>query len=212
MGQLILSNAVQALNDGGIPAERGYPAGKLRIISEPVCAVSLQSADVRTKKVTLLATVLCPAELGAPLCEETALEAGELLATQGGKCSVGACRFDGRTGLFYVEVTAEFALETPKITIGETKLTHVLAFTSWRTLDEEVTDWLNTKWNFRLEEYFPLGDSEDANPVDSFMLTHTSENGTETYSGCTWTYQRRVWDASGIKQIRLGVADEMETA
>lgn len=210
MGQLILERAVQALKEAGIPAERAAPARKMAAITGPVAAVSLQSADIRNKQLTVLTTVLSPAAPGAAVCEETALEAGEILSKLGGKCSVAKCRFDGRTGLFSVEVTALFSTEVPKITIDGKEMKHVLAFTSWRTLDDTVTDWTEAKWNFRLEEYFPMGESEDANPTLPFILTHTCENGTESYMDSTWTYQRRVWDASGIRQLRLGVAEIMD--
>lgn len=210
MGKLILSNAVQALCDAGIPARRSAPRQKMAEITTPVAAVSLKSADMRSKKVTLLATVLSPAALGMAACEEMALDVGAILESLGGKCSVGACRFEGRIGLFCTEVTGEFASQMPKITIDGTLLEHVQAFTSWRTLDDEVTDWGNAKWNFRLEEYFPMGDEEEANVAGPFTLVHTCENGTESYIDSTWTYQRRVWDASGIRQLRLGVANEMD--
>lgn len=210
MGKLILEQAVQALRDGGIPAARAMPAEKAPDISEPVAAVSLQAMDLRSKKVTVLVTVLTPAALGAAACEEAALSAGQILAELGGKCSMEACRFDGRTGLFMMEITAQFNSEVPKVTINGVELGHVLAFTSWRTLDETVTDWDNTKWNFRLEEYFPMGDDVEADPAGKFTLMHICENGSESYIDSTWTYQRKVWDASGVRQIRLGVANSMD--
>lgn len=210
MGKLILENAVQALRDGGIPADRGMPAGKMGQITGTVAAVNLGAMDMRNKKVTVLATVLTPAALGAAACEETALNAGQILTDLGGKCAVGQCGFDGQSGLFTVEVSGEFNSAVPKVLINETMLNHVLAFTSWRALDEEVTTWHNAKWNFRLEEYFPMGEDQDADPAGEFTLVHISASGTETFLKSTWTYQRRVWDASGVRQVRLGVAEETD--
>ncbi len=210
MGKLILSDAVQALRDGGIPADRAMPAGKMPAISETVAAVQLQSMDVRNQVVTVLVTVLTPVDLGAAACEEKALDAGLILGDLGGKCQVGECRFDSVMGLFVTEITGEFNSYMPKITINGTALNHVLAFTAWRTLDEENTSWSLAKWSFRLEEFFPMGESQDANPAGTFTLVHTSENGTESYIDSTWTYQRRVWTASGVRQLRLGTANEMD--
>lgn len=210
MGKLILEQAVQALQAGGIPAARAMPAARMPEITATVAAVSLQGMDLRSKKMTVLVTVLTPAHLGSAVCEEAALTAGELLSDIGGKCSADACRFDGRTGLFAVEVTAQFNSEVPKITINDVELKHVLAFTSWRTLDEEVSDWDNAKWNFRLEEYFPMGDDVEADPAGTFVLNHICQSGSESYIDSTWTYQRKVWDASGVRQIRLGVAEVMD--
>ena len=210
MSKEILNDAVAALSQAGIPARRAMPGRKMETVGSTVATVAMKAADIRNKTVTVLATVWTPSALGAAACEEAALDAGEVLAALGGKCSAEECRFDGRNGLFGVEITAQFASQTPKITINGVELKHVLAFTSWRTLDEEVTDWANAKWNFRLEEYFPMGAEEEANPVAAFTLTHVCENGTESYLESTWTYQRRVWDASGVRQIRLGVAEETD--
>ncbi len=210
MGSLIIDELVSALIDAGIVVDRGFYAGKIPWISESVAAVNLESMDLRSKKVTVLVTVLTPGKLGGPTCEDQALQVGQVLAQQGGKCTLGKCRFDPSSDMFYLEITAVFNSETPAVLIDGTRLNHVLAFTSWRTLDDEVTDWTLAKWQFRLEEYFPNGEEEYLNPVNPFTLIHLSEDGSETYTGCTWTYQKREWDASGVRQIRLGVAEEMD--
>ena len=155
--------------------------------------------------------VLSPAELGGPVCEEMALEVGEILKELGGISTVGALEFDGRGGLFLVEVLGDFLEEKPKIFQNERELTHVVAFSSWRTLDDEVTNWADAKWNFKLEEYYPIGDNEESNPYGEFTLMHVCESGSETYIGCTWTYQRRVWEASGFRQILMGQANLMDS-
>lgn len=211
MGKRILNNAVAALQQAGFATERGYPGVATAPISIPVAAVNLLAADMRSKTVTIRVSILSPEILGAAKCEEAALDAGQVLGDLGGKATVGKCRFDKKTGLYCTEVTGVFASQVPKITIGGVLLTHVLAFTSWRSLDETVTQWDQAKWNFRLEEYFPMGEEEEVLPLGEFHLTHTCENGTENYLESTWTYQRRIWDASGIRQIRLGVAKDMET-
>lgn len=210
MGRMILREVIQKLDDEGILTQRGYPSQKRRIISEPVCAVNLKQADMRSKVMTVTVRVLSPAEQGAGVCEDKAVEIGQILTDLGGKCTVGACGFDGSAGVFCTEITAEYPTQTPRIRLNGVELKHVLAFTSWRTLDEEVSDWDNAKWNFRLEEYFPMGEDEDSGTAGTFSLMHISEQGSEEYSGCTWTYQRRVWDASGVRQLRLGVADLMD--
>ena len=211
MGKQILSKAVQALQEAGFATERGYPGTDAAPIRQIAAAVNLHAADMRSKEVTLKVRILCPASLGAAACEDGALTAGQVLGDAGGKCTLGPCEFDSRLGLYCTELSALFPSQVPKITIGETALGHVLAFTSWRGLDEQTTSWADAKWNFRLEEYFPMGSEEEELPMGQFDLTHTCENGTENYLRATWTYQRRIWDASGIRQIRLGIANELET-
>ena len=208
---MILSRVVDGLCEKGIPAQRGYPVGRQRIITEPVCAVSLASAQSRSKEVRVRVQVLSPAELGGPACEETALEVGEILEQMDGKSTVGGIEFDGRAGVFSVEILADFFEERPKVFQNDTELTHAVAFTSWRMLDDEVTDWIDAKWNFRLEEYYPLDHDEELNPHGTFTLVHISEKGSETYLECTWTCQKREWDACGVRQIMLGQANLMDS-
>ena len=210
MGKLMLDNVTQALRDGGFSVERGYPAGKLAVISGPVCAVNLQQANLREQTAAALVTVLSPAEQGAAACETAALEAAQILSELGGKCSVEKCGFDGRTGLFSAQITAQFYTSIPKVTIDGQQLMRIVAFTSWRTVDDEITDLEMAPWQFRIEEFFPVGTGEEPEPSVPFMLIHICENGSQTFTECEWTYQRREWSASGIRQIRLGKAQEMQ--
>lgn len=212
MGKLNLGDVVQALADAGIPTERAFPARKLAMITEPVAAVSLKQAQMRGQTLTVQVRILSPAELGAATCEETALAAGETLTELGGDCTVEECRFDGRTGMFSVDITAQFLTEIPKVKLNGTLLQYVEAFTCWRTVDEDagVTELDQAKWYFRLEEFFPAGVDEEEEPEEPFELMHISAIGSETYCSCKWTYQRRVWGSTGIRQIRLGAAESMD--
>lgn len=211
MGQLILDNAVQALKAAGIPAERGYPGSKAAAVTVPCAAVNLQQAALRGQTLTVVVSVLSPAELGAAACEEAALNAGEVLTEQGGECTVSGCEFDGRSGLFTAQVTAKYLTAVPQVKLEGQLLQYVEAFTCWQTVDEDagITSLDDAGWNFRLEEFFPVGVKQEEGPEEPFGLIHISENGTETFYRCKWTYQRRVWGATGIRQIRLGSAEYM---
>lgn len=211
MGQLILSNVVQALCDAGINAERAYPARKLAAITEPVAAVSLKQAQLRGQTLTALVRILSPVELGGAVCEETALTAGEALTELGGDCSVEECRLEGRTGLFCVDITVQFQTEKPMVKLNGMPLQYVEAFTCWRTVDEDagVTELDDAKWYFRLEEFFPAGTELEDEPEEPFSLLHVSSIDSEMFYSCRWTYQRRIWGSTGIRQIRLGSAENM---
>lgn len=210
MGKLMLENVTAALRDAGFAVARGFPGGKMAAVSKPVCAVNLQAADLREQTATALVTVLSPAGLGASACEESALAAAQVLAELGGKCAVDACGFNGRTGLYSARITARFYTSIPKVSIDGTQLMSITAFTSWRTVDDEITDLDDAPWNFRVEEFFPVGVDEEPELDGAFTLVHTCEAGTKTFAGCTWTYQRRVWSADGVRQIRLGMAESMQ--
>ncbi len=211
MVNTILSNTVKILEDAGIVTRRGMPAGKMGTIHTPVAAVQLQAADMRQKTVMVRVRILSPAHLGAAACEEVALTAGAALRTAGGKCSVDLCQCDTGSGLFYTDIHGQFAEAVPKITINETVRGHVVSFTAWRELDSSSEELEALPWNFRLEEFFPMDEKEEEDPDGAFMLTHTCENGTETYTEAIWTSHRRQWDASGLRVIRQGVAQWMET-
>lgn len=211
MGKLILSNVMAALDGAGFPVERGYPARGVSAISGPVCAVNLLKADLREQTATALVTVLSPESLGAAACEDAALSAAAVLAELGGKCAVGQCGLNGRTGLYSMEVTAQFYTSTPMVSLEGEQLAYVTAFTCWRTVDDDIPELDDAPWNFRLEEFFPVGTEDDPGPEEPFFLIHTSANGTLTFTGCVWTYQRRVWSADGVRQIRLGMAEDMQT-
>lgn len=206
MGQLILDQAVGVLRDAGIRAERAYPGGGMPAITDIAAAVSLKEAQLRQKTVTALVTVLAPASMGAAACEEAALAAGETLRQLGAQCSVEACQFDGRTGLFSAAVTAVFA-ESVEITLGSAKLKHVVSFAAWREVDEEITDIDGVYWYFRLEEFFPWGESEEAAPGEPFTLV----NGNESYTDCRWMSQKRTTEITGIRQIREAVVGRWTT-
>lgn len=210
MGQLILEQIVQALNNAGFPAERGYPQGKARTIDQPCCAVNLHSADVSARQITARIQVVTPMELGAAVCEQAALEVAEVLNALGGQCSISACIHDSRTGLFSVDVIGTYTADKPQIWINGLELQYVQSFSVWRTLDSTVTTWSEAQWKFRLEEWIPAGQTEQSLPEESFTLVHAGEHGTETFPQATWTYRKREWAPGGIRQTRTGVADSME--
>lgn len=212
MGQLILEKVVTALKEAGIPTERGYPARKMPLLTETVAAVSLQGVSLREQTLTALVTIFAPAELGAMACEETALAAANALTAMGGSCEIAACSFDGRAGVFCEKLTATFLTAVPVVKLGDVKLQYVEAFTCWRTVDEDagITTLDDAPWNFRLEEFFPVDALEEEAPEEPFYLIHINENGSETFSECQWTYQRRVWSETGTRQIRLGTAQDMQ--
>ncbi len=210
MGKLILEKAVSVLREAGFAADRGYPAEKMIHVTGPVCAVNLLQADLRQQTATVKVMVFTPMELGGAACEETTLSAAEALSQAGGKCSVETLQVEAKQGLFSMGITAQFYTAIPKILIGEEELENVTAFTSWRGVDELITDIDHAPWCFRLEEFFPVGVEEPPEPDSPFALMHVNAQGAKIFTGCVWTYQRRVWSADGIRQIRLGQAEDMQ--
>lgn len=201
------------LNGVGVPAERATPGEKITAITQPVAAVSRKGADLEDNSETVLITMLCPSVMGAKGCEESAMEVANVLAAEGISCTVGECQFDGRTGLFCVEVTARLEEEAvveedPRVEIAleDTQLACAVSFTAWRTVDENTPDLADAVWNFQLEEFVPLGSSEETDPEEPFDLVLTSGSVQETYGQCVWIYEKRVSEGSGTRKLRTGIA------
>lgn len=207
MGQVSLDRIVALLNTGGFIAERGFTAECLQNIDSPVCTVNLQEAEFPFGKFSVLVRVLSPADMGAKVCEETAMEAADTLLREAVQCKVSACTFDSRTGLFCTEVTAVYGADTPSVTLDSTVMEYVRVFTSWRQTDEFITEWEDAPWIFQIEEFIPEGKTPQSFNVENFSIMHTWPGGKESFQSCTWIYQRRTQEIGGIRQIWRGKAD-----
>lgn len=204
----LVTGVEDTLREAGFRVCRGWPGTGIPDITDVTAAVSLHAARFPEESATVRVTVLAPGKLGVECCQRTAWEIGEILAEQGAECGVAACEFDGKTGLFSVPVTAVFrqtAAETIVVKIGAVVLGHAVSFTAQRTVSKTVTSLEDADWSFRLEEFFPAGEAEEETPAEPFTVT----NGKELYQNCTLTFQKRVREAGGTRQIREGVATSL---
>lgn len=112
MGPVTLNNLVTAIDSFGVATQRARPGQKAAIITRPVAAVSMHSADIHAKTVTVTVTVLSPMDLGAQTCEDAALTVATLMYEnlQSGTCTVGSCSCDERAGVFSVDIKATMPL------------------------------------------------------------------------------------------------------
>lgn len=93
---------VNALVAGGISAIRAYPGETMLESKQPVAAVCLAKADA--EQVQVQVTVMTPASLGGPACEDGAVKAAKLLQSLGAVSVNGPCRYDNRCDHFSMEV------------------------------------------------------------------------------------------------------------
>lgn len=107
MGTVILQDLVMAIDSFGVATQRAYPGQKAAIITKPVAAICMKSADLAAKTITVVVTVLSPMDQGGEKCEDTALIVADLMHTNLGavSCMVGACQCDERAGVFFIEIT-----------------------------------------------------------------------------------------------------------
>lgn len=207
MWQTVLSNAKQALYMNNIEAESGYPAEKYRDITEPVCRVNLKSADMLTGKYTLLVQIQSPVSLGAEGCERMAHDAAKALMPEASECHIGVCDFDGRTGLFFVEITAVYETHKPTVMLNDITLKFVRSFTSWRGENSQAGSWAEVPREFEIVEFVPAGRTEQAFPEENFTVFYTRNGRMEQYNGCRWTYWKQEEQLGGILRTWRGTAE-----
>ena len=199
MWQTVLNNVKQALYLGGIEAECGYPAERYRDITEPVCRVNMKGADLHTGTYTVLVQIQSPVSLGAAGCEEIAHQAAKSMMLDARECQIGSCNFDGRTGLFFVEITGVYETYRPQVTINDTALKFARSFVSQWTGE-------NGKWEFEIREYVPTGRVDQSFPTANFTVVYTHNGVTEQYTGCGWDDWKQEEQAGGTLRTWKGTA------
>lgn len=107
MGTIILQDLVKAIDSFGVATERARPGQKAAIITKPVAAVYMKSADMAAQTITVVVTILSPMDKGAAECEDTALDIADLMHANLGadSCMVGTCQCDERAGVFFIDIT-----------------------------------------------------------------------------------------------------------
>lgn len=106
MGLECIEAAVAALQQAGIRAQRGYPAGKMPYLTEPVAGVYIREAQADS--ITVAARICAPMNRGGTACEDAAILAAQALEGIGGRYQIQSCGFDGKAGLFCQTVLATF--------------------------------------------------------------------------------------------------------
>ncbi len=230
MGNVILQQVLTALKDGGFAAELAYPGRKMPQITGPVAAVHMAKVDSAALTSTVSVTILSPGKLGGAACEAEALEVMELLLGCGAVCVQEGCVYDRVSQLYAVEIRAAFTSVSQSegttgagFSVAINGVSHgcAVAFQSEETRDYTVeyvtTDPMpmangtgKVQWSLRLEEQIPLGTAEPAEPSPGFSLVVTTEEKTETYTGCQWTSVSREYSSQGLRRLRKGFALKRE--
>ncbi len=114
MGLTRITQAIEALEQAGLRAGRGFPGGGKPALTAPAVAVGIHRCE--GESVTLAVMVFVTPEMGGSLCEDTALEAAAVLEGLGAACIQEACSYDRTTGLLSVRVLAAWG---PEAVAGE---------------------------------------------------------------------------------------------
>lgn len=186
---------LEALENAGIPAKRGFPGSVIPAITCPVATVTVEHTD--QKQIRLAVTVYGPGRLGGGVCEELAQRAADVLREKRGICQVGNCDFDGESGLFSVKVTAVW-LESlhNTVQIDNVSLAYATDFSAVQTRQvQQVTDpesgekqVVNEEviWTVAIQELLPFREVMVVDHKGSFTLRVKHENCTEIYPECYW--------------------------
>lgn len=217
MAALIVHTVIDALNDAGIAAQSAYPGGTMPNITTAQAAVNLEKLEYTARSATVLVTVMVPVAMGGGACEDAAIQVGGVLERLGGICVQEECRFNGYADAYYVRVLGTFygadvmdgwnAVSDFTVKIGKNVMKNAVAFRAEQAVDEVTGTPLSTAvWTFRLEESYGRGEGQLPSPTEPFSITVTRSSGTETYNECSWISVQLENTATGLRQVRTGVA------
>lgn len=217
MAALIVTTVIDALTEAGIPAQSAYPGGTMPNITEAQAAVSLEKLEYTARSATVLVTVMVPVSLGGGACEDAAIKVGGVLEDLGGVCIQEECRFNSYADAYYIRVLGTFqgadvmegwnAASDFTVILGSTTMKNATAFKAEQAVDEVTGTPLSTSvWTFRLEESYGRGEGPLPSPAEPFSVTVNRSGGTETYNECSWISVELENTATGLRQIRQGVA------
>ena len=217
MAALIVNTVVDALNEARIPAQTAYPGGAMPNITAAQAAVSLEKLEYTARSATVLVTVMVPVSMGGGVCEDTAIQVGGILEGLGGVCVQEECKFNGYADAYYVRVLGTFtgsavledweAIADFTVKVNTSVLENAVVFKAEQAVDEVTGTPLSTSvWTFRLEEEFGRGEGPLPPPTEEFTVTVIRSGTTETYSECSWISVELESTATGLRQVRTGVA------
>ena len=227
MGISILELVLRRLREAKFTADVAYPGQKFPQITKPVAAVHIEKVDRANMTVTVEVNIICPASMGGTTCEVEALRATEILRWSGAVCVQNGCSYDGISQVYVVAVLATFTCvtEANKCSLGPGFIAYIDNINQYHAIafsEEEVPGFQaeyvmgesapagisqgSSLWYIQLEELFPAGMRETADPEGAFELKIVTDVKTEVYYHCRWTSVKREFSREGLRKIRKGIA------
>ncbi len=224
MGHVRVEQALQALEDAGLRAGRGYPGGKMSALTGPVAALWLHK--VTGDGATVAVEVFAPAVTGGAACEDEALKAMAALKAAGAVCELSACAYDKSARCYCVRILAGwYVTGSPggdssssghlscAVAVNGEPLPYLTGFTAKRVQKlEPLMDLcagvgqVRTEagyWELQMEELLPQGAAMPQQELYDFTVTVSRADGTETYTGCRISSMQRQEMPNGVKQVRI---------
>lgn len=216
-----IEKAIAVLQSAGIPARRGFPAGKMPHLETVFAVVSMEQAA--QEALTLTVRIYASASQGGTACEDTAVLAGEKLSALGAQCRLGSCSFEGKSGVFCLPVTVTFLkaeeppvqIIQPRVEIAGVEVANVVAVstafssTQVRQISETTgLENLNTeekRWTVTVEDLVPSQMSAQQEITTDFTVVISHPGEKETYNGCCWSKVTTAATAEGIRRVRVAI-------
>ena len=205
-----VTQTVQALSDANIRTRRGFPAERMPQLAEPVAAVQVQR--MTPGETVLAVTVFSPK--GGPDCEDTAWIVYGLLTELGATCTMGACRYESKAGVFACTVTVVWP-ERVDCTIkaaGKT-LQYAVEFTVQREISRVmvldagsgklVEERRDMGWTIYIEELLPASYLPETDTTSEFTIYIYRPGGSERYQKCQWLSVLLENVPNGIRRKRV---------
>lgn len=217
MAALIVTKVIDALTNAGFGAVSAYPGTAMPNITKPEMAVNLQKLDYTARSATVLVSVMVPVSMGGEACETAAIQAGTELEKLGGTVILEECRFNAYADAYYIRVLGTFfgaaaltgwsAASEFTVEIDDHVMNRAVSFRAEQAVDEVTGTPLSTSvWTFRLEERFGWGEGPLPGPTENFTVLVSRNSGMEIYQECSWTSVLLEDTATGLRQVRTGVA------
>ena len=227
LGISILELVLRRLREAKFTADVAFPGQKFPQITKPVAAVHIEKVDRANMTVTVEVNIICPAAMGGTACEVEALRATEILRWSGAVCIQNGCTYDGISQVYVVAILATFTCvtEASKCSLGpgfRAYINDIVQPNAIAFSEEEVSgvqaEYVtgesapagasqgSSLWYIQLEELFPAGTPEKAEPVGAFTLEISTDVKTELYYHCRWTSVKREFSREGLRKTRKGIA------
>ncbi len=214
---IIVETVIAALQEAGIPAQAAYPGAPMAHLNQVSAAVSLEKLDHTARQATVLVTAMAPAALGGSACQQTAVQIGQILENLGGRCHQETCRFHGYGDAYYVRVLADFysgavmeswgRFSDFTVKLAGNVIPNAVSFRAERAVDQVTgTPLSSAVWSFRLVEEYGRGEVPMNDPSEPFQVVVIRNGSMELYSECTWISIQLENTATGLRQIRSGIA------
>lgn len=211
MGSSRITQVIHALQVAGFWTARGNVCEPMPEPSGPVAAVYPKTLTAQESVVAV--EVFTTAAQGGIVCEDAAMDVLELLTAQGAVCKMGSCSFNGRTGLFSVTVTAQFAETLPfDVLIDEQRLPYVtkieisrrteLSRVTIGTTGVTTTVATDHGWQITLTEHLPADTPPEKQGEDPFSLSVQHPGGVEQYAQCCWEMESITRTPESMRRVR----------